>query len=125
METVVFNTNSWHFKLASKVGYKYWRGNLDLCSYIRWVVWGMVVVIGAVSLASLAAYAVADAVAWWAAMLFNWKFMEASTFAGVATFLIVVVCLMFAGVDIDVAPSFVSEAYKSFKTKTCRRVSFK
>lgn len=141
MQPIVFKSDSWHYKLACRVGYKYWRSNLELCGYVRWVLWGMVLAVIGTAVALAMLYAAGDAIAWWLAMLVSGSAIHAGFGAGLFTVSLIALGIIVAvgwtmligapyvsawlkRTDIELTPSFIVEAYRSFKTKTCRRIDF-
>jgi hypothetical protein len=144
MKTLKFNSNSWHYWLATKIGDFYPEGG-DFCSYIRHVILGALVSLFMVAGASFVLYSLGREVyaaytCWFTSVCTYGKFERAVT-TGVAILIggVGAAVLMIwnsnrrmqirieiaNGVRPEPQDSFVKTAYKSIKEKTCFRVEFK
>lgn len=146
MKSLNFNRDSWHYKVATRWGgMPEWFEDTNICDYTRAVMKGL---LGALLLATLAfalLYWAADTIAWWIAMLVTGVFIEEPgpiILTGLTAFAIVVSSLSYAlhrfsewklKRDEEKAgaakhtprkpDSFVKKAWRSWKDKTCVRVT--
>lgn len=142
MESVVFSKGSWHYWLATKYGnWHQWREQ-ELCSYVHSVLTAMILVGVCSSLVALVSGLTGNMLAYWAVYIITGPIPDCvgMRLAGIFT-IIYAVAIMVVGiiylsiflakqnwkftVPVPSTPSFVREAYRSWKTKTCRRVTFR
>jgi hypothetical protein len=144
MKTLKFNSKSWHYLLATKIG-DFDEDGGDFCSYVRNVIFGALVALFAVAAASVVLYALGREVyaaytCWFTSVCTFGKFESAvaAMACAVAAFS-VFICLVVwysnyrmrvrreirNGLRSEPQPGFVKVAYKSIKEKTCFRVEFK
>ena len=76
MNEIKFNKNSWHYWLATQVNYDPHVCNRDICTYLRYVLGGMLLIAFAVFLVSWALFFIADALAWVTACLVFWAWID-------------------------------------------------
>jgi hypothetical protein len=144
MKTLKFNSKSWHYWLATKIGDFYPEGG-DFCSYIRHVILGALVSLFLVAAATFMLYALGREVyaaytCWFTSVCTFGKFESAvATMACIAAALSAFIGLAVwysnyrmrvrreirNGLRSEPQPGFVKVAYKSVKGKTCFKVEFK
>jgi hypothetical protein len=144
MKTLKFNSNSWHYWLATKIG-DFDPDDGDFCSYIRHVIFGALGSLFAVTAASVVLYALGREVyaaytCWFTSVCTFGKFESAvvamacavaafSAFIGLAVwysnYRMRVRSEIRNGLRSEPQPGFVKVAYRSIKEKTCFKVEFK
>lgn len=130
---ITFNRNSWHFRLATTYGPMYrWEHTTDICRYTRSVFFGLLLVLVITAGLGLITWGLVD-MGLWLYFLFNGYLLEPIgpaiiIFASILVGL--VVGTVFLGFEVIQTvnistPSFVKQAYYSWKDKYCSRVEFK
>ena len=143
MKTLKFNSKSWHYWLATKIGsYRPWG---DFCSYVRNVLGGLFVAAMLAAIASGILLAIgmeirAAYTCWFTPVCTFGKPEQAIAMgAGILAFIAAAIFGMIqlqdykervrdeihAGIRKRKEPGFVKMAYRSIKEKTCFRVEFK
>lgn len=148
MKELVYNKSSWHYRLASMVGYRPdrdWdtgeRDLGDICSYWRCVVGGATVIALVLFITTLAMWMVVNLVF---GIVFSIIYgMWLTTMIGEITLFFLLVGLftvfVFKGIPAlwdlyqeyrhnhprpKKEPGFISESYRSWKQKTCVKIKF-
>lgn len=143
MKTLKFNSKSWHYFLATKIGD--FEDDGDFCAYVRSVIWG---ILGLLFLAAASAFVLyslgrevyAAYTCWFTSVCTYGKFEQAvvtgvSIMAAVVGFIFALIWNsnrrmrirneIYSGKRAAPEPGFVKIAYKSIKEKTCFKVEFK
>ena len=131
MTPINIKVKSWHFWLAKFCDDYGVRRKDDICSYTRAVMIGLFffAVLSLIALFFLAC--VADSLAWLAAVLVMWTFIDPSPFASIAIGLglgvVLVACIKFYRTIYQLRanqqePGFISVAYTAWKGKWCAPV---
>jgi hypothetical protein len=144
MKTLKFNSNSWHYWLATKIGdFNPYDG--DFCSYVRHVIFGALAALFAGAAASGVLYALGREVyaaytCWCTSVCTFGKFESAvaAMACAVAAFFALIGLAVWCsnyrmrvrreirnGLRSEPQPGLVKIAYKSIKEKTCFKVEFK
>lgn len=148
MKTLEFSSNSWHYTFAARGGY--WPASQDFCQYVRCVIWGFIKLVGIACMIFGAIYCVGDYIAWVVECINTRSFVKIDPFTDpwtigrtitsvVLYLFITIVAIAYAILIADYyqesrstskqvveeKPSFIAEAYRSFKDKVCFRVTFK
>lgn len=153
MKADTFSINSWHARLATVYGPMYesrlvgeWADeDIDFCEYVRAVIRGAIYAMALAVLAGLVAWGVGDALAWLAAWAMQ-GYPDKPELPGALIIFLVgggVALICFVGILFGIVtqfrklkdqvwtkskevskPSFLAEAYSSFKGKYCKRIRF-
>jgi lysylphosphatidylglycerol synthetase-like protein (DUF2156 family) len=128
MEPLVFNRNSWHFRLAN-FGDTRVYGYTDICSYVRSVTIGLcLVLLVAFFSVGFAAWVILSAIDIYNTLMYGIALTESAKALLLfltATVGLIGFMLLVAGAFVlkERNPdNFVSAAYTKFKTRTCRPV---
>lgn len=138
MKTLEFNRNSWHFWLATRIAnFKtYNEDDLNICAYLRSVFAGGLVITLLGTLATLIASLIGSAVFHWVGVLLGLIHRKPNSMEiGGSVFLIMITVVYVIYLittyfknrtysEADAPPGFIKSAYRSWKDKTCVRVSF-
>jgi hypothetical protein len=144
VKTLNFNKNSWHYRLATKVG-DFDEEDGDFCSYVRNVTLGVFLSAMMVTMISIILYAIgrefyAAYTCWFTPVCTfgNFEKAVALTVAIAAGVVFTIFMLVwnsnrrrrireeiYLGRRMAPQPGFVKTAYKSIKEKTCFKVEFK
>ena len=142
MKPLNFDSTSWHFRLATVYGkgseglLKY--NGIDICSYIRLVLGGMCVAALTIALVTLAMWGVVDLVLVTLAglTLADMSYLGQLSVTIVAVLVVSVIVLAVISIVEErlnrrarqtpelKRPSFIKQAYRSLKNKTCVYVNF-
>lgn len=146
MKSLNFNRESWHYKVATELGgLPKWFETTNICEYTRAVLKGAIMMMIVAAAAFGLLYWVAITIAWWIAVLYTGVFIDASgpiVLSGIVIIFTVVSAVTilinrFQGWlyarqckkhrECDYAPpkpdSFIKKAYRSWKDKTCVRIT--
>ena len=137
MKTITWKTTSLFFQLAADYGPMY-RSNPceDICSYTRAVAMGVLGVLFRIALFSLVVVITLGGLIPWVAFMLMHGLVEIGPLATVNVILdgvfSIFALLIYGeylmkqhGLNVEIKPpSFVKEAYRSFKDKTCVQVEF-
>lgn len=156
MKPLVFDKNSWHYKIANYKRDTWWDGAIedkygDICSYSRLVLFKLSIIAFLCTAAFGAIFSVYDAAVYFvigwifgagpyyyeAYPIFVWAGIIILYLVGIIISALIILALMgklfpiIGGlilIPIEALskskPSFISEAYKAFKEKTCVRIKF-
>lgn len=141
MKELVFNVNSWHYKLAKWAGYKVYDDQLEICAYTRRVVLGFLLI----GLIFVVTYIVALALVEMLFGLFFSLLIGAWIVSTIGEITLIVVSTIIASISLfwimekasnkyfelknrlreekaNKPDGFVEHAYKSWKEKYCARI---
>lgn len=143
MKTLKFNSKSWHYFLATRIGD--FDDDGDFCAYVRSVICGILGLLFVAAAAAFVLYSLGREVyaaytCWFTPVCTYGKFEQAvvtgvAIMAGVVGFIFALIwninrrqrirTEIYLGHRPAPQPSFVKLAYKSIKEKTCFKVEFK
>jgi hypothetical protein len=144
MKTLKFNSKSWHYLLATKIG-DFDEDGGDFCSYVRNVIFGVLLSLFLIAAASFVLYTLGREIyaaytCWFTPVCTFDKFEQIAVLvACIAAAILGLIFLMvwnaerrarireeiYMGMRVAPEPGFVKMAYKSIKEKTCFKVEFK
>ena len=132
MKAIVFNNDSWHYKVAIFGDSYRMRDLSNICSYTRAFLLGGCMIVLCIAVLAMIAAAAADTLAWLVSgVLFGFVQISGlgSIFPGLLTIVTVIVTTALAVFSYNtlvekpsVTNSFVVNAYKSWKEKWCAKV---
>lgn len=145
MKPLVFNKESWHYWLATEMGsFNKYRSDSNICEYTRTVLKGVVIACGVAAILLALTYWILITLVWWAVVIqygFIWET------GPMALSIVIILVGMVVGVTNGIpwlyrrarravferlsvgdhkkvkTDTFITKAYRSWKDKTCVRVT--
>lgn len=137
MKSLEINTNSWHYKLATLVGYRSWGQGSDICTYTRKVMLGILLILLITAAYTLATFILVDIVLGliFSAIAGMWLMGQLGSVVLLSCAMVGTFIGMFVGMGYSIEryneynrtarpDGFIKEAYKSWKDKYCLKLTF-
>ena len=129
MKPIEISTDSWHYRLISKYDFP----DTEICGYTKQLIMFLIVTAMLVVLLMVFVYMTGDAIAWLIACIVNQQLIPigepAIGFFAVVIFFLIPYTISRVQLkrlsEGKTEPSFISQAYRSWKEKYCVRIEFK